>query len=390
VDRREAALLMRGAAYLYPWDVAGDPAAAELFADLGLGHAVLAAVYHGTRAVTPRHPAHRIVTAEHTAAYHPVDPALWRGAALVPPAAPWCGAGDGFGRAAGALHAAGVPVHGWLVVNHVDLPGAVPQNVVNAYGDRYPWALCAARDEVHDYAVRLATGVARQPGIEGLEIEACGWFGFDHLGAHDKAGGVPLDATGRYLMSLCFCAACRRSYVDAGLDPAELRTLVRAALDAIYQSPSSGSSGGSSGCGPALAPELFAAVTRVRRSVADGLRADVLAAVRAERPGLPLLLHVNPDPTRAGAFTGAEPATAAAMADGLVVNCWRDFDPLPPAVRGGGPVYASLLAVEGLGGRPAELPALIAHAEAAGAAGYRLYHAGLAARADLDALRALR
>ncbi len=61
------------AAYAYPWDVAGDPRAAERLAALGLHEVTLAAVYHATRAVTPRHPHRRFVTAERTAAYVPLN-----------------------------------------------------------------------------------------------------------------------------------------------------------------------------------------------------------------------------------------------------------------------------------------------------------------------------
>lgn len=61
--------------YVYPWDVVGDPAAAERVAGLGVGHATVAAFYHATRALTPRHPGHRVVVAERSAAYLPVGPA---------------------------------------------------------------------------------------------------------------------------------------------------------------------------------------------------------------------------------------------------------------------------------------------------------------------------
>src|SRR2546423_1627858 len=55
LDRKEAPVLMETAAYLYAWDVVGDPAAADLYAGLGLHHVTLAAVYHATRALTARH-----------------------------------------------------------------------------------------------------------------------------------------------------------------------------------------------------------------------------------------------------------------------------------------------------------------------------------------------
>lgn len=83
MDRREAPVLMRSAAYLYPWDVVGDPAAPTLMAGLGVDHVVLAAVYHGIRAMTLRHPLHRVVTIPHSAAYYPSDQGLQIGRAHV-------------------------------------------------------------------------------------------------------------------------------------------------------------------------------------------------------------------------------------------------------------------------------------------------------------------
>ena len=40
-------------AYLYPWDVDGDPAAPDRIAGLGVTEVSLAAAYHAVRAVTP-------------------------------------------------------------------------------------------------------------------------------------------------------------------------------------------------------------------------------------------------------------------------------------------------------------------------------------------------
>ncbi len=70
-------------AYLYPWDVDGDPAAADRIAGLGLTGITLAAAYHAVRAVTPHHPRHRIVTRDAGIYYQP-DPARWRDARLRP------------------------------------------------------------------------------------------------------------------------------------------------------------------------------------------------------------------------------------------------------------------------------------------------------------------
>ncbi|MYY84017.1 hypothetical protein GT044_22585, partial [Streptomyces sp. SID335] len=62
---------MKAAAFLYPWDVVGDPDAPARLADLGIRQVTLASAYHSTRALTPRHPRHRIVTAAHAAVLYP-------------------------------------------------------------------------------------------------------------------------------------------------------------------------------------------------------------------------------------------------------------------------------------------------------------------------------
>lgn len=44
---------MKASAFVYPWDVVGDPEAAGRIAGLGVRQATLASAYHSTRALTP-------------------------------------------------------------------------------------------------------------------------------------------------------------------------------------------------------------------------------------------------------------------------------------------------------------------------------------------------
>jgi hypothetical protein len=313
----------------------------------------------------------------HSAAYYPTDDTAWRGSELRPGTATWLPGRDPFGVAAAALREAGVPVHAWLVLNHVDLPtgAGTTHCVVNAFGDRYPWALCPARDAVLRYAVTYAAEVAARPGVSGIELEACGWYGFDHLSAHDKSGWTGTDPARQHLYSLCFCGACHTAYRRAGIHPEELAGRVREALDADPPGP---------------VEDLLGAVDTVRDGIADRFRAQVVAAVRQAAPGAAVALHATPRPRVSTAFTGVTVPVAAALVDSLVVNCWQDTGALAETLAGaGGPVSvaASLLAVAGMGGRPGELPARVAKARAAGADGVRLYHAGLASTADLAVMK---
>ena len=166
----------------------GDPAAADRMAGLGLARVSLAAAYHAVRAATPFHPAHRIVTRDPAVYYRP-NPARWPGAALRPAVAAPAGS---FERAAARLRTAGLGVTAWVVLTHnSQLAAAAAECAVrNCFGDRYPWALCAGSAAVHEYAAWLAAEVAALPGVAAIELEACGWYGFEHGSVHDKTGAV--------------------------------------------------------------------------------------------------------------------------------------------------------------------------------------------------------
>lgn len=383
---------MKTSAFLYPWDVIGDPDAAARVADLGVQQVTLAAAYHSTRALTPRHPGRRIVTAEHAAVLYPPDPDRWAGQELRPHGQSWVASDDPFAEATEALTGAGLEVHTWVVLAHNSRLGAEhPENsVVNAYGDRYPWAPCIARPAVRAYLLALAAEAAVRPGARGTELESCGWYGFAHLHAHDKIAGVGLGDAAQYLMSLCFCPDCRTGYAGQGLDPDGLAAAVRGALEPVWAGSGSAESG-RAGIERLLGADLTAATLQWRGTVARTLQESVVAAVRAAAgPGFQVLLHADPAPHRTGANVGVDPAHILSVADGVVLPCTGD-DPAREAVLGpfdghDGVLAANFSVVTGMGGSPATLERDAAHAASLGANQLRLYHAGLASDPDLEAV----
>ncbi|WP_055590934.1 hypothetical protein [Peterkaempfera griseoplana] len=401
---------MRSSAFLYPWDVVGDPAAPGRLAALGVQQATLAAAYHSTRAVTPRHPGHRIVTAPHSAVYYPIDPARWAGHTLAPAPQRWCSGADPWGDAAEALAAAGLEVHSWVVLAHNSLLGATHpgRTVVNAHGDRYPWAPCIADDQVRAYCARLAAEAAVRPGAAGTELESCGWYGLAHLHAHDKIAGVPLDPAAQYLLSLCFCDACARGYQDAGVAPERLRAAVVRALEPVwagtYRAPDGADTGAAEWAGveKLLGADLAAATMVHRRRALARFQEEVVGAVRqAAPPGFRVLLHADPVAHRTGSNTGVDADRVLALVDGLVLPCTGDagrraatLEAAAAHRRPGTVLAANLTVVSGMGGSPATLAEDARHAAAHGAGELRLYHAGLAGDGDLalvrDALARLR
>lgn len=421
---------MRAAAFVYPWDVVGDPDAPRRLADLGIQQVTLASAYHSTRALTPRHPRHRIVTAQHSAVLYPPDPRRWSGRELRPYEQRWVTGDDPGGpyaEAARALSGAGLEVHSWVVLAHNSRLGEDFGHVTvrNAHGDRYPWAPCIARPQVREYAVTLAAEAAVRPYTRGTELESCGWYGLAHLHAHDKTAGVPLSGAAGYLMSLCFCETCEAGYAALGADPQELGETVRRALRPVWSggthAGSAGASGGGAGraaeweqvCG-LLGEEAAGVFASWRGSAARRLRREAVAAVRAEAAardgqdagqagassgawgggtGFRVLLHADPAPHRVGANAGAAPSEAAEDADGVVLPCAggeaERADVLGPFGRHSGSftVAANLPVVRGMGGSPHTLAADAGHARELGADELRLYHAGLASDADLAAVR---
>ncbi|WP_329408612.1 hypothetical protein OG802_08255 [Streptomyces sp. NBC_00704] len=381
---------MKASTFVYPWDVNGDPGAPARIASLGVEQVTLASAYHSTRALTPRHPRHRVVTAEHAAVLYPPD-GRWRGRALRPyPAGDWA-PGDACGEAAEALAATGLEVHTWVVLAHNSRLGAEhpDTSVVNAYGDRYPWAPCVAQPATRAYLVDLAAEAAVRPGAAGTELESLGWYGLQHLHAHDKTAGVGLGDAGQYLMSLCFCPACRTGYGAQGLDADALAAAVRDALEPLWRGAPD--DGGWTGVEKLLGEETAAATRAWRDERARTLQEAAVAAVRAAAPaGFQVLLHADPVTHHVGANAGVDPVHILSVADGVVVPCAGGPGLLTPFAgqgREGAVLAANLGVVSGMGGSPATLAADMARARAHGATEVRLYHAGLASDADLEAVR---
>ncbi|MFC8068633.1 hypothetical protein [Streptomyces sp. NPDC057293] len=383
---------MKASAFVYPWDVNGDPQAPARVADLGVSQVTLASAYHSTRALTPRHPRHRVVTAEHAAVLYEPDAARWEGRVPRPYQAGDWAPGDAWGEAADALARAGLEVSTWVVLAHNSRLGAEHPHtsVVNAYGDRYPWAPCVAQPATRAYLTDLAAEAAVRPGARGTELESLGWYGLAHLHAHDKTGGVALGDAGQYLMSLCFCPDCRAGYGGQGLDADELAAAVRTALEPVWRGTAP-SEGGWAGVEKLLGEAPANATRAWRDETARTLQETAVAAVRAVAPpGFEVLLHADPVSYHCGANAGVDPAHILSVADGVVVPCTGGAALLTPFAeqnRPGAVLAANLTVVSGMGGSPDTLAADASHAAERGATELRLYHAGLASDADLRGVR---
>jgi hypothetical protein len=341
--------------FCYPWDLVGDPAAPRRLAELGVDTVTLPAAYHSVRAITPHHPAHRIVQAHHAAAYFPVRAEAWRGQRLRPAAPTWgVPDPDPFGRAAKMVRDVGLKVEAWIVLTHNTRLGlANPDLTVrNAYGDRYPYALCPSHPEVREYARTLVSEVATTypDQLSGLVLEAFGWLGFDHGSHHDKTGD--LTPAEREHLSVCVCEACA----------AALGTTNVSAL---------------------LGPQHHRLLNH-RATVIE----DLLRTTRSAAPDLPITLMAADGLDKIGPDVGVPLAGFAPLVDAYLLKCWGSHEAavkqLKAARDSGVPALGNVNFLEQ---DPANLPARLTDLREAGATDFRFYHAGLASPPRLAAFR---
>jgi hypothetical protein len=363
-------MAVRTAAYSYPWDLNGDEAAPDRLVELGVDAVVLAAAYHSVRAATPRHPDHRVVTAESAALYVPVRPEVWAGRDLAPScASPWAGE-DSFNRAASALRAVGLPVRAWVVLTHSTVVGlANPWACVrNAFGDVYSHALCPGNAAVREYARTLAGEVVRGSGVTEIVLEACGPMGVSHLGHHEKTAGADWSDTDLALLSICFCAACTTSLTAAGVDVEHAAGTVRSGT--FWDTPEA------------------EVVLQVRSAATRALREAVISEARAAGV-TEIAMHAVADPWATGpavAMTGP-----VAEVDTCIAPAWEPTEVGADRVRAIHGLTPRLAAyVTALPPVPPDADVLAKHWQNlvdAGADELHLYHAGLASDRRLDAMR---
>lgn len=210
--------------WTYPWDLIdeGPEQAVQKIRDTGLEAVSLASAYHSFEMLRPHLPGDVLLRSPRSAVYFQPNPALPLNALV----SPWMGGDDWWRRCADAIQAADLGLIAWTVFLHnTEVALNHPECAqVHATGDVSTSQLCPANARVRDYAVAIATNLARY-GISVLECESLSYGPAGHRHYHPKVG-VELGTGGQFLHSLCFCAACCEAAGIEGIDPDTLRKSV--------------------------------------------------------------------------------------------------------------------------------------------------------------------
>src|SRR3546814_12350730 len=105
-----------------------------------------------------------------------------------------------------AAVAAGVAVDGWVIAFHnTDLATANPEAAIeNCFGDHFTHGLCPSSPAARTYAMELLAAASGTGLFERVLVESLSYLLVGH-GHPPELWGARLDATTRYLLSLCFC-----------------------------------------------------------------------------------------------------------------------------------------------------------------------------------------
>jgi hypothetical protein len=130
-----------------------------------------------------------------------------------------------------AASARGIDLAAWTVFHHSSaLAGRHPEFAIhNVFGDVYPFALCPSRPAVRSFSVELASVMQAAGTFRMLDLETIGFLGYSH-GHHHEVTAIPCGPLETFLLSLCFCDACRATGELAGIDMEALCTHLRRAL----------------------------------------------------------------------------------------------------------------------------------------------------------------
>jgi hypothetical protein len=280
----------RRAINLFPWDVQSEGATPCLgaIAELGCNSMVLSTNYHRARLFRPR-----------TLGYYnrPVDwcdytpnSSLYEEPALLPPVNPDSGCIAATHDAVSAARSFGLEVIASVIGCHNTTIGlAHPELCVeNAFGDRYAFALCPAQPRVRTHLCSVVRDVSRQLRPDAVLIDSFAFLDAVHREHHELMFVSP-GAFGKYLLSLCFCPACRermeREGIDSGAFRSQVRTLIAASVARDPQSRSSEWERDELNALLLEYPEVLA-VTRTRGDAVKELLAQVRQVTREEKVAL--------------------------------------------------------------------------------------------------------
>jgi hypothetical protein len=217
--------------FAYPWDIVdrGPERFGDDCCELGVNRVHVATLYHSGKFLLPRNTRSKVQVVQPGRLFVPVAPGAFAGS--IAPETAQLAATGWLQQLHTAALARGIDLAAWTVFHHTSaLAGRHRESAVqNVFGDVYPFALCPSRPEVRAFSVELASVMQAAGTFRVLDLETIGFLGYSH-GYHHEVTAIPCGPLETFLLSLCFCDACRAAGEQAGIDMEELRIHLRRTL----------------------------------------------------------------------------------------------------------------------------------------------------------------
>jgi hypothetical protein len=386
---------MYSAIWVYPWDLLdeGVDTAFGRIAEAGLNGVSLASAYHSVRALCPHNPRGAVYLGVGVVVYFRPDPAHFANSRIKPVESDLLAEGDSLSLACEAAPKHGLKVHAWTVLHHNTRLGTeYPEcTIENAFGDRYPFALCPANPDVRAYTMGLVNSLAARTDLDTIELESLGYMGIDHSGHHAKAG-VELDALHKFLLSICFCPHCREHMVANGVDAVRAVEVVKEEMQGYFAGRYRAADDDALGMlSTVLGSDQAEGILAARDEVVLTLLEEIYWLV--QKPQC-LSVMVSPNPLATGAPIAAALSQTREWTDRLLVQAFarepgavRDLVADVAIRRGSTPVYAGLQAVDPFVKCAEDLEIRVKSACEAGADAVQFYHYGIMPLHNLEWIR---
>ena len=306
--------------WVYPWDITDTTAEDRLRAIRHLGATAISIpfAYHSVRALAPHRQGHKVVSASASLGFRP-RPGEFPAPGIQPPCPEWATDQGPVPHLVTQAEKAGLRVKAWTVVFHsTPLASTNPDSVItNCFGDSFVHALCPSAPKAREYALRLVRAISAR-SVHALELEAVGFYGYEHLSLHDKCG-VVFDLFHQFLFSCCFCSHCRKSFETAGLDANFLSAQFRERLLIFFTggtSPVRDARHAHEELGRLLGEEIASTLLRVRSQCVLSLIQEIREIVPR---AIELTVSSGLSPFECGALFGADPRETLQAADRLLL-----------------------------------------------------------------------
>ncbi|HEX2998713.1 MAG TPA: hypothetical protein VHR86_00480, partial [Armatimonadota bacterium] len=200
--------------WAYLWDLLDegiDQALRQMREEAGVNTVSLAVAYHTVQHLRPRATGKKYFVSREASLYFHPDRKRYRDTSLQPRVSPLVIGSNPLREVAERCNAQGMGLIAWTVTLHNSYLGAhYPEVTVrNVFGDSIQEALCPAQEAVRAYVRGLVEDLTANYPLAGVELESLGYPCARHYHCHEKIG-IALGPLEQFLLSLCFCPACRR------------------------------------------------------------------------------------------------------------------------------------------------------------------------------------